>query len=128
MTNKQRKYAVKLFLRRKEEDPSYSENEFGSEVLQHLNENNVLSPETAYDPFGMYASIANLWRALNMTPSEIVDYSGLKMSEFAARYVIPYRTLQAWCDGTNPCPIYIRVMLCELLGILNKTVRKGNEK
>ena len=56
-----------------------------------------------------------------MSPADIVRYSGLKMSEFAARYVIPYRTLQACCNGTNPCPIYTRIMLCELLGILSMT-------
>ena len=123
MKNKDRKYAVKLYLRRIEEDPNYTESEFGSEIIQHLNER-PLSPQTVYDPFGMYSSISNLWNALNMSPSEIVEYSGLKMSEFAARYVIPYRTLQAWCDGTNPCPIYIRIMLCELLGILSMTERK----
>ena len=129
MTNKQRKFAVKLFLRRKEEDPNYSENQFAAEVQQYMNENFASNPlYNAYDPFSLWASISNLWRALNMTPSEIVEYSGLKMSEFAARYVIPYRTLQAWCDGTNPCPVYIRIMLCELLGILRQTERKQGEK
>lgn len=125
MKNKQRKFAVKLYLRRIEEDPNYSENQFAAEVQQYMNENFALNPlYNAYDPFSLWADIANLWKALNMTPAEIVQYSGLKMSEFAARYVIPYRTLQAWCDGTNPCPIYIRIMLCELLGILSMTERK----
>ena len=125
MTDKQRKYAVKLYLRRIEENPDYSEEEFRSEVEQHINENFALNPlYNAYDPFALWLNISNLWRALNMTPADIVQYSGLKMSEFSARYVIPYRTLQAWCDGTNPCPIYIRIMLCELLGILSMTERK----
>ncbi len=129
MKNKQRKFAVKLYLRRIEEDPNYSENQFAAEVQQYMNENFSSNPlYNAYDPFSLWADIANLWKALNMSPYEIVEYSGLKMSEFAARYVIPYRTLQAWCDGTNPCPIYIRIMLCELLGILRKTERKDGER
>ena len=129
MKNKQRKFAVKLYLRRIEEDPNYSENQFAAEVQQYMNENFSSNPlYNAYDPFSLWVDIANLWKALNMTPAEIVQYSGLKMSEFAARYVIPYRTLQAWCDGTNPCPVYIRIMLCELLGILRQTERKQGEK
>ena len=123
MTDKQRKYAVKLYLKRIAENPDYSEEEFRSEVQQHFNED--LNPlYNAYDPFALWLSISNLWRALNISPADIVRYSGLKMSEFAARYVIPYRTLQAWCNGTTPCPIYTRIMLCELLGILSTTERK----
>lgn len=127
MTDKQRKYAVKLFLKRTKEDPEYTEREFAAEVQQHINET-IKLPQGAYDPFSLWASIANLWRALNMSPADIVSYSGMKMSKFAARFVIPYRTLQAWCDGTNPCPIYTRIMLCELLGILHKTERKEGER
>ncbi|MBR0420315.1 MAG: hypothetical protein IJI66_14230 [Erysipelotrichaceae bacterium] len=128
MTDKQRKYAIKLYLRRLKENPDYSENEFGSEVLQHFSEKPLGSPGSVYEPFAMYSDISNLWKALNMSPAEIVKYSGQKMSKFAERFVIPYRTIQAWCDGTNPCPIYTRIMLCELLGILNKTQRKQGER
>ena len=128
MTDKQRKYAVKLYLRKIKENPDYYEEEFASEIINHLNERGIGHPEGPYDPFHMYSDISNLWDSLNMTPAEIVKYSGQKMSKFAERFVIPYRTLQAWCDGTNPCPIYTRIMLCELLGILRKTTRKPGER
>ena len=74
MTDKQRKYAVKLYLRRIEENPDYSEEEFRSEVEQHINENFALNPlYNAYDPFALWLNISNLWRALNMTPADIVQ-------------------------------------------------------
>ena len=86
MKNKDRKYAVKLYLRRIEEDPNYTESEFGSEIIQHLNER-PLSPQTVYDPFGMYSSISNLWNALNMSPSEIVEYSMKEMENRGVHYM-----------------------------------------
>ena len=52
MKNKQRKFAVKLYLRRIEEDPNYSENQFAAEVQQYMNKNFSSNPlYNAYDPF-----------------------------------------------------------------------------
>ena len=58
MKNKQRKFAVKLYLRRIKEDPNYSENQFAAEVQQYMNENFALNPlYNAYDPFSLWADM-----------------------------------------------------------------------
>jgi len=121
MTNKQRKHAIKLYLRKIKENPNYSIEEFGREIIDHINERGLGHPEGPYDPFRMHSDILNLWDFLNMSPAEIVNHSGMMMSKFAERFVIPYRTLQAWCDGTNPCPIYMKILLAESTGLLRPT-------
>lgn len=122
MKDKQRKYAVKLFQKTIKEYPDYTEEEFVKDVETHLM-SLPLTPNNYFDPYSLWSALHELWRALNMSMRDVVEYSGLKMSKFATRYCIPYRTLQAWCDGTNPCPIYIKIMLCELLGLIRKTDR-----
>ena len=123
MTIRQRKYAVKLYQRRIKEDPNYTETEFGNELLQHFHQAQQsvkgISSLNVFDPFTMSLQISKLWRALSMEMKDVVAYSGMKMSEFSDRFVIPYRTLQDWCNGTNPCPVYTKLMLCEILGLIS---------
>ena len=52
-----------------------------------------------------------------MTFQELLTKSGLKLTDLAARFGIPYRTLQNWKAGVRPCPQYIVDMLAEILGI-----------
>ena len=65
MTDRQRKFAVKLFQERIKENPDYSEREFASELLSHIEETNGFFNKT-YDPFSMNVQIDNLWKVLNM--------------------------------------------------------------
>ena len=115
MTIKQRKYAVKLYQRRIKEDPDYTKEMFGRELLRHFQEVQqkavVISRPNLDDPFIMSLDISKLWKALSMDMRDIVEYSGMKMSEFSERFVIPYRTLQDWCNGTNNCTIYTKLMM-----------------
>lgn len=37
------------------------------------------------------------------------------------RFCIPLRTVQGWTNDTRTCPIYIRLMMAELTGILKRT-------
>ena len=126
MTDKQRKYAIDLFLKKTAEDPEYSEKQFAAEVQQHIDSSG--SENSGYDSFELWSQIDNLWKILNMTPAEIVTYADMKMSEFSERFAIPYRTLQSWCNGTNPFPVYIRILICEGLGILDKTTRDKRKR
>lgn len=123
MNDKQRKFAVKLYQRSIKENPNYSEQEWANEVKNYI-ETISRPPHNIYDPFILYKRLGELWKCLNMDIIDIVEYSKLKMSKFATRFCIPYRTLQAWCDGTNPCPVYTKLLLCEVLGLITieKTV------
>ena len=124
MKDKQRKYAVKLYQRMIKENPNYTEQEFVNEVKDHIDAT-IKLPKDAYEPFSLYKQLDDLWKCLSMNIIDIVNYSKLKMSKFATRYCIPYRTLQAWCDGTNPCPVYTKLLLCENLGLI--TIEKTIE-
>lgn len=50
-----------------------------------------------------------------MTFQELLTKSGLKLTDLAARFGIPYRTLQNWKAGVRPCPQYIVDMMSEIL-------------
>lgn len=50
-----------------------------------------------------------------MTFQELLDRSGMRMTEMAARFGIPYRTLQDWKSGVRKAPQYVINMMAELL-------------
>lgn len=53
----------------------------------------------------------------HMTPAELVKASGLTQTRFAARFMIPLRTVQNWCGGQRDMPVYTKFMAAELLGL-----------
>ena len=126
MTAQQRKYAVKLYQRRIEEDPNYSEAMFYSEIAKHFREQ-WPNPKFYFDPFSLKNQVNKLWVAISMDMKDVVKRSGMNMRQFSDRFFIPYRTLQAWCDETNPCPLYTKLLLCDALGYIPVDVVWGEE-
>ena len=120
MDDKDIEYAVKLY-QKKAKTGDYSYEEFVLDIKEHLARRPA--PYNSYDPFSLMAQASNLWRLLEMSMRELVEYSKLDMAKFSRRFCIPYRTLQAWCDGTNPCPVYIKMMLGELLKMYTRVTR-----
>ena len=106
MIDKDIEHAVRFYQREKKNGGCTWE-----EFMQEIRSNSV-----SYTPLSAAPSI--LWKALNMEISDLVKESGKDMAKFARRFCIPYRTLQAWCDGSNECPIYIKLMICEIMGYL----------
>jgi len=80
------------------------------------------SPYDSFDPMSMCYTSKKLWDLLTMDMRELVARSGKDMAKFARRYCIPYRTLQAWCDGTNECPVYIKLLIGESMSMFTRTV------
>ncbi len=109
-------FAVKLF--KKNKDITYDE--FLHEIRDHKHRRPA--PKNSYDPFSFDSQISKLWRILVMDMRELIAYSKLDMAKFSRRYCIPYRTLQAWCDGTNDCPIYIKLLIGESLKMYSRVV------
>lgn len=66
---------------------------------------------------GLMDDLRHVWRYMHITVREIVQYTGLTQTAFAARHAIPLRTLQGWIAGSRDCPPYIRLMLAKLCGI-----------
>ena len=120
MDDKDIEYAVKLY-QKKSKSGDYSYEEFVYDIRERLSRRPL--PFNSFDPFILMSQTRNLWRLLEMSMREIVAYSKLDMAKFSRRFCIPYRTLQAWCDGTNPCPIYIKMMLGEILKMYSRVIR-----
>lgn len=111
------KYAVKRYKKAKSEG-NYTIEQFYKDVEDYKKSRPM--PFCTYDPFGLVVYVQSLWNTLEMSMAEVVEKSGMDMAKFSRRFVIPYRTVQAWCDGTNECPIYIKMMICEILGFYQR--------
>jgi uncharacterized Zn ribbon protein len=77
--------------------------------------------ETADIPQERIEALGALYDAFYRSIPEIIDVSGLSMIGFSRYFYIPYRTVQNWCARGNErreCPVYVRLMLQELLGII----------
>lgn len=60
------------------------------------------------------------WNAAHMDIKFICRSANLTQAALAARFGIPKRTVENWCSGINKCPDYVRLMMCELLGIAHR--------
>lgn len=120
MDDKDIEYAVKNY-QKKNKAGDYSYIEFLADIKEHIDRRPF--PYNMYEPFILEKKISDLWRVLEMSMRDLVEYSKLDMAKFARRFCIPYRTLQAWCDGTNPCPVYIKMMIAEILKIYTRDVQ-----
>ena len=63
-------------------------------------------------------ALRSIYTAVNRTPKEIVAASGLSQAAFAERYCIPKRTVENWCSGARECPIYTRLLIQRVEGLL----------
>lgn len=63
-------------------------------------------------------TLMEIWNAAHMSIKDICEQKKLTMAELSNRFCIPYRTIQNWCNGTNKCPDYVRLMILKQLNIL----------
>ena len=61
--------------------------------------------------------LGDLYDAAHRSIKEIATASGLSQRKLAERFAIPYRTMESWCMGERTCPIYVKMMIQELLGL-----------
>ena len=52
---------------------------------------------------------------------DLLRAMGLTQTACSRRFDIPLRTVQGWANETRRCPVYIRLMMAELTGILKRT-------
>lgn len=64
--------------------------------------------------------VGKIWDVAHMSVQQIVEASGLRRTAFAERFGVPYRTLTNWCRGERECADYIRLMMAELLGLVER--------
>lgn len=61
------------------------------------------------------AELLRVHALINRPVSEIRAIAGLSQSELAARICAPVATVQGW-EQRRKCPLYVRLMMMELLG------------
>lgn len=52
----------------------------------------------------------------HIKPRDLIAESGLTQTIFAARFMIPLRTVQNWCGGQRTMPRYVKFMSAVILG------------
>ena len=65
-------------------------------------------------------TVGQIWDAAHRSVKEIAAAAGLSQRKLAERFCIPYRTVENWCGGQRECPDYVRLMMQELLGQLDR--------
>jgi len=54
----------------------------------------------------------------HMDMKELVRMVGTQ-NDFATTFCIPVKTVNGWCSK-RPCPSYVRMMICRLLGLFDE--------
>ena len=66
-------------------------------------------------------TLTRIHAAVHMTVKDLLKAAGLTQTAAAERFLIPRRTIGNWCvTGAEhrDCPLYTKLMMAELLGIL----------
>ena len=61
-----------------------------------------------------------IWDVAHASIRDIRAHTGLKRTDFAARYLIPYRTMENWERGDAQCPDYLRLLLAQATGFYRR--------
>lgn len=61
--------------------------------------------------------IRAIFQAASMTVPEIAKAERLNITNMAARFAVPYRTVQDWFSGARQCNLSVRLMMQECLGL-----------
>ena len=70
------------------------------------------------DPMAHVPELEKLWDAAHTGVKAIREFAGMTQAEFAARHLVPLRTLQRWEKGE--CPEHIRLLLLESEGVYRR--------
>lgn len=70
------------------------------------------------DPMVHVPELEKLWDSAHTGVKAIREFAGMTQAEFAARHLVPLRTLQRWEKGE--CPEHIRLLLLESEGVYRR--------
>lgn len=65
-------------------------------------------------------ALSSIWDACHRSIKAIATGAGMSCRKLAERFCIPYRTVEDWSAGKRDCPIYVRLMMQECLGDLER--------
>lgn len=75
-------------------------------------------PEDADIPADRVEQLGQIWDATHRDIKQIAAAAGLSCRKLAERFAIPYRTMEDWSARKSTCPIYLRLMMQQVLGLL----------
>lgn len=61
--------------------------------------------------------LCSIYDAANRSIKQIAAEAGVSVRAIATRFCIPQRTVENWSGGQRECPVYLRLMMQECLGI-----------
>ena len=64
--------------------------------------------------------LGEIWDACNRTVKQIAADAGISCRALAERFAISTRTVEDWAIGRRKSPLYVRLMMQELLGLLHR--------
>lgn len=79
-------------------------------------------PEGSTIPAQRLEDLTQIWEATHRGTKGTAAAAGLSCRKLADRFAVPYRTMEDWSAGKSTCPIYVRLMMQELLGIYSPSV------
>ena len=81
----------------------------------------LLDPENPDQKIDMviFDQLCTLWHVANDNFRDFLNLLGMTQTQCATRFCIPLRTVQGWALEERSAPLYIRLMMAELSGIIN---------
>ena len=64
--------------------------------------------------------LKQIYTAVHRPVKDIAKDSGMSQSGLARCFGIPRRTMEDWCRGRYTCPLYTRMMMQEILGLVKR--------
>ena len=61
------------------------------------------------------AQLQSIFQAASRTVPKIAEAYGMNITNMAARFAVPYRTMQDWFSGSRECSLANRLMMQECL-------------
>lgn len=88
--------------------------------ISDLAMSSILGMSEGNVPHELLEGLGMLYDAVNRNIKEIASAAGLSQRGLAERFAIPYRTVEDWATGRLECPMYVKLMMQEILGLLRE--------
>jgi hypothetical protein len=76
--------------------------------------------DTAPVDMPLVNELGTIWDVAHMSIRDMCTESGMTAPEMAELFCVPPRTMQHWCAGTRVPADYIRLMMAEYLGFIER--------
>lgn len=65
--------------------------------------------------------LTQIHAAVNRSVKDIAKAAGMAQYRLAKHFCIPRRTMEDWCREVSRCPVYTRLMMQEVLGLVRRS-------